>query len=174
MLAALHETGAAPQRLCLELTESVFAENVEDVIGKMHALRAQAVSFSVDDVGTGYSSLSYLKRFALAELKIDRSFVKDVPHDSNAAAIVDAILGLARTLGLKVVAEGVATQAQRDFLVAHGCDVLQGYLLGRPVAMEEFERTWGSGAGQVLGIPAATGLRRGGLDGCGCRASGMR
>ena len=145
VLATLFETGAAPERLCLELTESVFAEDVEDVIGKMHALRAHAVTFSLDDFGTGYSSLSYLKRFPLAELKIDRSFVKDVPHDTNAGAIVDAILGLARTLNLQVVAEGVETVEQRDFLVAHGCAVLQGYLLGRPVAMEEFERNWGSG-----------------------------
>jgi diguanylate cyclase (GGDEF)-like protein/PAS domain S-box-containing protein len=146
VLATLAETGAPPHRLCLELTESVFAEDVEDVIGKMHALRAHAVSFSLDDFGTGYSSLSYLKRFPLAELKIDRSFVKDVPGDTNAGAIVDAILGLARTLNLQVVAEGVETEAQRDFLVAHGCGVLQGYLLGKPVPMEEFERVWGSAA----------------------------
>ena len=146
VLATLVETGAAPQRLCLELTESVFAENMEDVIGKMHALRAHAVTFSLDDFGTGYSSLSYLKRFPLAELKIDRSFVHDVPADPNAAAIVDAILGLARTLKLQVVAEGVETVAQRDFLVAHGCGVLQGYLLGRPVPMAQFEQAWGSPA----------------------------
>jgi len=144
VLAILDETGAQPSRLCLELTESVFAGDVEDVIAKMHALRAHAVSFSLDDFGTGYSSLSYLKRFPLAELKIDRSFVKDVPHDANAGAIVDAILGLARTLKLEVVAEGVETLAQRDFLVAHGCAVLQGYLLGRPVPMAQFERLWGS------------------------------
>lgn len=144
VLATLGETGASPQRLCLELTESVFAEDVEDVIAKMHALRAHAVSFSLDDFGTGYSSLSYLKRFPLAELKIDRSFVNDVPMDANAAAIVDAILGLARTLNLQVVAEGVETIAQRDFLVAHGCGILQGYLLGRPIPIEEFEEVWGN------------------------------
>ncbi|MFC5510070.1 putative bifunctional diguanylate cyclase/phosphodiesterase [Massilia jejuensis] len=147
VLAALLETGAAPDKLRLELTESVFAEDVEAVAGKMHALRAHAVSFSLDDFGTGYSSLSYLKRLPLAELKIDRSFVKDLPEDANAGAIVDAILGLARTLNLQVVAEGVETQAQRDFLVAHGCALLQGYLLGRPVPIEAFERDWGS-AGQ--------------------------
>jgi len=144
VLATLSETGASAHRLCLELTESVFAENVEDVIAKMHALRAHAVSFSLDDFGTGYSSLSYLKRFPLAELKIDRSFVNDVPTDANAAAIVDAILGLARSLNLQVVAEGVETIAQRDFLIAHGCGILQGYLLGRPIPMEEFEEVWGN------------------------------
>jgi EAL domain-containing protein (putative c-di-GMP-specific phosphodiesterase class I) len=146
VLATLLETGAAPQHLCLELTESVFAGDVEDMIGKMHALRAHAVTFSLDDFGTGYSSLSYLKRFPLAELKIDRSFVKDLPHDANAGAIVDAILGLAHALNLQVVAEGVETAQQRDFLMARGCGVLQGFLLGRPVSIEEFERSWGSAA----------------------------
>jgi EAL domain-containing protein (putative c-di-GMP-specific phosphodiesterase class I) len=146
VLATLLETGAAPQHLCLELTESVFAGDVEDMIGKMHALRAHAVTFSLDDFGTGYSSLSYLKRFPLAELKIDRSFVKDLPHDANAGAIVDAILGLARALNLQVVAEGVETAQQRDFLMARGCGVLQGFLLGRPVSIEEFERSWGGAA----------------------------
>ena len=146
VLAALAASGAPPRRLCLELTESVFAENVEDVIAKMNALRAQGIRFSLDDFGTGYSSLSYLRRFPLAELKVDRSFVKDLPGDAHAGAIVDAILALARTLDLDVVAEGVETREQLDFLVAHGCQLLQGYLLGRPIPIAEFERRFGGGA----------------------------
>jgi diguanylate cyclase (GGDEF)-like protein/PAS domain S-box-containing protein len=142
VLACVRDSGADPRRLCLELTESVFAENVEDVSTKMNALRAHGIRFSLDDFGTGYSSLSYLRRFPLAELKVDRGFVKDLPGDAHAGAIVDAILALARTLDLKVVAEGVETREQRDFLAAHGCQVLQGYLLGRPVPIAEFERRY--------------------------------
>ena len=142
VLACVQDSGADPRRLCLELTESVFAENVEDVCAKMNALRAHGIGFSLDDFGTGYSSLSYLRRFPLAELKVDRGFVKDLPGDAHAAAIVDAILALARTLDLTVVAEGVETPEQRDFLAAHGCQVLQGYLLGRPVPIAEFERRY--------------------------------
>ena len=146
MLDALQASGAPADRLCLELTESVFAENIEDVTAKMDALRAQGIRFSLDDFGTGYSSLSYLRRFPLAELKVDRSFVKDLPGDAHAGAIVDAILALARTLDLTVVAEGVETREQLDFLVAHGCRVLQGYLLGKPIPIEEFERRFGAPA----------------------------
>ncbi|MFC3457919.1 putative bifunctional diguanylate cyclase/phosphodiesterase [Massilia haematophila] len=144
VMDALHDSGADPRRLCLELTESVFAENVEDVSAKMNALRAHGIRFALDDFGTGYSSLSYLRRFPLAELKVDRSFVKDLPGDAHAGAIVEAILALARTLDLTVVAEGVETREQRDFLAGHGCQVLQGYLLGRPIPIEDFERRYGS------------------------------
>ena len=144
VLAAVQGSGADPRQLCLELTESVFAENVEDVIAKMNALRAHGIRFSLDDFGTGYSSLSYLRRFPLAELKVDRSFVKDLPGDAHAAAIVDAILALSRTLDLAVVAEGVETREQLDFLAARGCRLLQGYLLGRPIPVDEFERRFGS------------------------------
>jgi len=144
VLDALQASGAPPDRLCLELTESVFAENIEDVTAKMEALRAEGIRFSLDDFGTGYSSLSYLRRFPLAELKVDRSFVKDLPDDVHAGAIVDAILALARTLDLAVVAEGVETREQLDFLVAHGCRVLKGYLLGKPIPIEEFERRFGA------------------------------
>jgi len=111
----------------------------------MRALRAHGIRFSLDDFGTGYSSLSYLKRFPLAELKIDRSFVKDLPDDAHAGAIVEAILALARTLDLEVVAEGVETGAQRDFLVARGCRVFQGYLLGKPLPIAGFEAGFATG-----------------------------
>ena len=143
---ALHAAGAPPERLCLELTESVFAENVAEVIDHMHALRRHGVHFSLDDFGTGYSSLAYLRRFPLTALKIDRSFVHDVHLDPEAAPIVEAIIALARKLGLDIVAEGVEHEAQRSFLVEGGCGALQGFLLGRPMPLPEFERVYGAHA----------------------------
>ena len=144
VLDILAASGAPPQQLFLELTESVFADNLDDACAKMQALRAHGVCFSLDDFGTGYSSLAYLKRFPLTELKIDRSFVKDLPEEAHAGAIVDAILALARTLDLDVVAEGIETGAQRDFLVARGCRLLQGYLLGKPSPIADFESRFGT------------------------------
>ena len=141
---ALLATGAPPDKLCLELTESVLAHNVAEVIERMRALCKQGVHFSLDDFGTGYSSLAYLKRFPLSALKIDRSFVHDVHLDPDAAPIVEAIIALARKLKLDIVAEGVKHEAQRSFLVGGGCGTLQGYLLGRPVPIWEFERTYSS------------------------------
>jgi diguanylate cyclase (GGDEF)-like protein/PAS domain S-box-containing protein len=139
--AILAETGAPAHRLCLELTESVFAENVAETIQRMQELRGHGIDFSLDDFGTGYSSLAYLRRFPLAALKIDRSFVHDVHIDPDAAPIVEAIIALAHTLRLDIVAEGVELEAQRRFLVDGGCGALQGFLLGRPVPIEDFERS---------------------------------
>jgi len=144
----LHDTGAPPAQLCLELTESVFAENVAEIIAYMHTLCGLGVQFSLDDFGTGYSSLAYLHRFPLAALKIDRSFVHDVHLDPDAAPIVEAIIALAHGLRLDIVAEGVEHEAQRRFLVEGGCGALQGYLLGRPVPIADFERLY-RGAGTV-------------------------
>ncbi|WP_322399715.1 EAL domain-containing protein [Massilia luteola] len=139
----LAATGAPADRLTLELTESVFARNPADLVERMQQLRGLGVHFALDDFGTGYSSLAYLARFPLAALKIDRSFVQDVDHDPNASSIVEAIIALARKLHLATIAEGVELDAQQAFLTAHGCDVMQGYLLGRPVALDEFERHYG-------------------------------
>jgi EAL domain-containing protein (putative c-di-GMP-specific phosphodiesterase class I) len=136
VLAVLHDTGADPQRLKLELTESVLLSDVEDAIVKMEALRSAGVRFALDDFGTGYSSLSYLKRLPLDQLKIDQSFVRDVLEDANDAAIVRTILALAHSLDLVAVAEGVETEGQRQFLLDNGCTVFQGYLFGRPVPIE--------------------------------------
>nr|WP_315463962.1 EAL domain-containing protein [uncultured Rhodoferax sp.] len=138
ILDMLDYTGANPLRLKLELTESLLVENLEDVILKMSALRARGVGFSLDDFGTGYSSLSYLKRLPLDQLKIDQSFVRDVLTDPNDAAIVKTILALGHTLGMKVIAEGVETPEQRDFLFVNGCASYQGYLYGRPMPADAF------------------------------------
>jgi diguanylate cyclase (GGDEF)-like protein/PAS domain S-box-containing protein len=132
VIATLDETGANPDRLKLELTESLLAENVETVIEKMTALRAIGVNFSLDDFGTGFSSLSYLKRLPLSQLKIDQCFVADLLSDSNDAAIVHTILELGRSFGLSVIAEGVETDAQREYLSQNGCGAFQGYLFGKP------------------------------------------
>ena len=130
VLAILEQTGANPQRLKLELTESLLVDDVEDVIAKMTALRARGVSFVLDDFGTGYSSLSYLKRLPLDQLKIDQSFVQDILCNANDAAIAKMIVSLA---------EGVETEAQRDFLAHQGCRSYQGFLCSRPLPLAEFE-----------------------------------
>ena len=140
----LQHTGAPAGKLCLELTESVLAENTAETVELMHELTGQGVHLSLDDFGTGYSSLAYLRRFPLTALKIDRSFVHDVHLDPEAAPIVRAIIALARTLKLDIVAEGVEHEAQRRFLIEGGCGALQGYLLGRPLPISEFERMYSS------------------------------
>ena len=139
VLAVLESTGANPQRLKLELTESLLIDDVEDVIAKMAALKDKGVGFSLDDFGTGYSSLSYLKRLPLDQLKIDQSFVRDIQIDPNDAAIAKTIIALAQSLGLGVLAEGVETEVQRRFLDSAGCPVFQGYLFSRPLPLSAFE-----------------------------------
>jgi len=140
VLTVLGRTGADPQNLKLELTESMLVDNVEDVIAKMTALKSRGLSFSIDDFGTGYSSLSYLKRLPLDQLKIDQSFVKDVLADLNNGAIAQTIIALGQTMGLAVIAEGVETEEQRDFLARLGCPAFQGYLFSRPLSLDGFER----------------------------------
>jgi diguanylate cyclase (GGDEF)-like protein/PAS domain S-box-containing protein len=139
VLSILQATGARPERLKLERTESVLVENVEDIIAKMGALRARGVGFALDDFGTGYSSLSYLKRLPLDQLKIDKSFVGNILTDRDDAAIAKMVVALAESMGLEVIAEGVETEAQRDFLAKLGCCNYQGYLFSRPLPIEEFE-----------------------------------
>ncbi len=139
VLAALKQRGADPNRLELELTESLFVDDVDDVIRKMMALQAFGVSFSLDDFGTGYSSLSYLKRMPLDHLKIDQTFVRDLLTDSHEAAIAQTIVALATSLNLRVVAEGVETREQRDRLAGFGCHYYQGYFYSKPVPVAEFE-----------------------------------
>jgi diguanylate cyclase (GGDEF)-like protein/PAS domain S-box-containing protein len=135
----LEQTGANPQRLKLELTESLLVRDIEDVIEKMTTLRATGVTFALDDFGTGYSSLSYLKRLPLDQLKIDQGFVRDILTNTNDAAIAKMIVSLAEAMGLTVIAEGVETEAQRGFLALQGCRAYQGYLFSHPLPTDRFE-----------------------------------
>ena len=139
VLAALASSGADGRQLKLELTEGLLLQDVEDTIQKMGQLKGYGVGFSLDDFGTGYSSLSYLKRLPLDQLKIDQSFVRDVLTDPNDAAIARTVVALGTSLGLRVIAEGVETEAQREFLERHDCHAWQGYLFSPPIPAGEFE-----------------------------------
>ena len=139
ILGTLKQTGANPHRLKLELTESLLLTDVQEAIDKMTVLRAAGLRFALDDFGTGYSSLSYLKRLPLDELKIDQSFVRDLLNNPKDAAIAVTVLALGLSLGLTVVAEGVETEAQRDFLAQNGCAFFQGFLYGQPVPLNELK-----------------------------------
>lgn len=149
-LAELRERYLRPEfpRVMFELTESTMAEELSTLVDKMQRLKALGFGFSIDDFGTGYSSLSYLRRVPLDEIKIDRSFISELTANRDDQAMVETIFSLARVYGLKVVAEGVETTQQEDFLVARNCDLLQGYLFSRPLSREEFEvfhRSWKPG-----------------------------
>jgi EAL domain-containing protein (putative c-di-GMP-specific phosphodiesterase class I) len=134
----MERTGVSPRRLKLELTESALVHDMDDIIQKMVELKALGVDFSLDDFGTGYSSLSYLKRLPLDQLKIDKSFVNDVLTDPNDAAIAHMVIELGKNLGFSVIAEGVETQGQCDFLAQNGCHLFQGYLFCRPISSPQF------------------------------------
>jgi EAL domain-containing protein (putative c-di-GMP-specific phosphodiesterase class I) len=126
----------------LEVTEGLVIEDIHDTIAKMEELSKLGIHFSIDDFGTGYSSLAYLKRLPLHELKIDRTFVQDVPNNANDAALVETILSVAHHLNLSVVAEGVENEAQFAFLKTRNCGVFQGYLFDRPLPWEAFKERW--------------------------------
>jgi len=143
VFAVLERTGASPRMLILELTEGLVLRDVEDSAAKMRAMKARGVEFSLDDFGTGYSSLSYLKRLPFQQLKIDQTFIRELTHDTDVAAIVRAILAMGQALRLEVIAEGVEDEEQRDYLVQLGCTAFQGYLFSRPLplaALEHFLR----------------------------------
>jgi EAL domain-containing protein (putative c-di-GMP-specific phosphodiesterase class I)/PleD family two-component response regulator len=141
---ALFDTGVAAGQLVVELTESVLMDDVAAGLAQMHELKALGATLSIDDFGTGYSSLSYLKQFPLDELKIDRSFVRDLPGGHADVAIVRTVVELGHSLGMSVIAEGVETEAQRDCLQRLGCDHYQGYLFSRPVPEADYLRLLGS------------------------------
>jgi diguanylate cyclase (GGDEF)-like protein len=139
VLSTLDRTGAPPQKLKLELTESMLVDDIDDVIEKMSALKAHGLSFSLDDFGTGYSSLAYLRRLPLDQLKIDQAFVRDILVDASSGAIAQTIVSLSRAMGLSVIAEGVETEEQRSYLARIGCHTFQGFLIGAPVPVAEFQ-----------------------------------
>jgi EAL domain-containing protein (putative c-di-GMP-specific phosphodiesterase class I) len=136
--AALDETGMPPELLELEVTESSVMHNIERAVQVLTALKAMGVRLAIDDFGTGYSSLSQLKRFPIDTLKVDRSFIREIPDDPEDRAIAEAIIAMGRTLSLTVVAEGVETHEQQEFLRRHGCDQMQGFYFSKPIAAEEF------------------------------------
>ncbi len=144
VLNLLTRTGANPRNITLELTESVLVDNLDEVIDKMSILKFRGFRFSLDDFGTGYSSLSYLRQLPLHQIKIDRSFVRDMLADGGSRVIAHAIISLSLALGLSVIAEGVETEEQRDSLSRMGCHSLQGYLISSALPLDEFE-LWRAG-----------------------------
>jgi EAL domain-containing protein (putative c-di-GMP-specific phosphodiesterase class I) len=152
---ALRNTGFDPRDLDFEITETIAMHNAEESVGVMRQLKSMGMGLSLDDFGTGYSSLSYLKRFPIDVLKIDKSFVRDIPEDANDLAIVSAIIAMAHALGLKVIAEGVETDAQWHFLRDCGVQYAQGYYFGRPLPAVDLEALLAHQAGYVQGISGA-------------------
>jgi EAL domain-containing protein (putative c-di-GMP-specific phosphodiesterase class I) len=133
----LHETGLAPQYLELELTEGLLLANADVTFSVLQELKAMGLTLAIDDFGTGYSNFNYLRQFRVSKLKIDRSFIRDVAVNPDAAAITTAIISMAKSLNLKVIAEGVEDEAQMSFLRAHQCDEIQGYYFSKPLAVDK-------------------------------------
>ena len=137
--ALCHKWEINPSKLKLEITESFLVEHIQENIATMNALKEKGIYLSMDDFGTGYSSLSYLRNLPLDQLKIDRTFVKDIQADEQGELIVKTIIGMANNLKMNVIAEGVETKPQKDFLLANGCSCYQGYYFSKPVSREKFE-----------------------------------
>jgi EAL domain-containing protein (putative c-di-GMP-specific phosphodiesterase class I) len=148
----LIKTGLPPEFLDLELTEGILIDNADEALRVLKTIKKMGVMLSLDDFGTGYSSLSYLKKFSLDTLKIDRSFIMDLPDDSDDKAITQAVVDLGRALGLEVIAEGVENDAQLNFLKEIGCQVMQGYYFSRPVPASEIEAMFESG--KIFNLPS--------------------
>jgi diguanylate cyclase (GGDEF)-like protein/PAS domain S-box-containing protein len=152
---AMRASGLDPAMVELELTESIAMDDSSFTIDMVARLHALGIGLSIDDFGTGYSSLSYLKRFKIDKLKIDQSFIRDLHSDPDDAAIVTAIIGLAKGLGFRTIAEGVETQGQLDFLREHQCDEIQGYFYSKPVPADEFARLLAHQRDQAVRMPAS-------------------
>jgi diguanylate cyclase (GGDEF)-like protein len=157
---ALEESGLEAQYLELELTESLIMQDLENALETMRALQAMGVLLSIDDFGTGYSSLSALKTFPIVRLKIDQSFVRDIPNDEDDKAIAKAVISLGHELNLKVIAEGVETEEQLDFLLTNNCDEMQGYLFSRPVSPAAIEALFKAELGGYENVNVPRGIRR--------------
>jgi len=140
LTSILKETNLEPERLILEITESLLMDDVEATIRQLQEIRDLGVGLSIDDFGTGYSSLSYLKRFPIDILKIDQSFIKEINTNADDAAITKAIIAMAHSLDLRVIAEGVETEESREFLRDQNCDLIQGYLVSRPLTNDQMQR----------------------------------
>jgi EAL domain-containing protein (putative c-di-GMP-specific phosphodiesterase class I) len=149
VLNILSETGHDPALLELEFTETILIQDIDHVLSQVRRLKAAGISVAIDDFGTGYSSLSYLKRLDVDRLKIDRSFIRDISTDPDDAAIVRAIIQMARSLRLKTLAEGAETIEQTRFLLAEGCDEAQGFLYSRPLAAEAFADLYRQSGGLI-------------------------
>jgi len=137
VMEILERTGASPDKLMLEITERIVIGDVNDAVQRMNTLKARGIRFAIDDFGTGYSSLAYLKRLPLNQLKINNAFIRDIESKASDTLLVETIISMAQHLGLEVVAEGVETQTQRDFLHARGCDLIQGYYYSKPIREQE-------------------------------------
>ena len=136
--SVLLETGLAPSRLELEITEGVLVDDFSRAVSILRRLKSLGVQIALDDFGTGYSSLSYLHAFPFDKMKIDRTFISDLESNHHSIAIVRAVIGLGRSLNIPILAEGVETPAQHAFLAQEGCDEVQGYLTGRPLAIADY------------------------------------
>jgi diguanylate cyclase (GGDEF)-like protein/PAS domain S-box-containing protein len=152
VMTCVRRVGVPADKLKLELTESLLADGLDVTVAKMRSLKEMGVRLSVDDFGIGYSSLSYLKRLPIDELKIDRAFIKDILTDTNDAAIAGTIIGLCRSLGLEVIAEGVETEEQRAFLARQGCYRYQGYLFCRPLPIDQLEAFLANRGPEAAGV----------------------
>jgi EAL domain-containing protein (putative c-di-GMP-specific phosphodiesterase class I) len=148
-------TGINPHHLKLELTESAVVKNIDELVDKMHAIRALGVTLAMDDFGTGQSSLTNLRRLPVQQLKIDQSFVRHLPHNASDLAIVRTIIAMSGTLGLEVVAEGVESQAQYQALAENGCLAYQGLFFGAPMPLDAFQALTMSGTHLPVPINAS-------------------
>jgi EAL domain-containing protein (putative c-di-GMP-specific phosphodiesterase class I) len=165
VLGSLKAAGVAADRLELEITESLLMQNLGETGATLTRLRNIGIALSIDDFGTGYSSLGYLRRLPVGSLKIDRSFVKDLARQEDAAAICTAIIAMARELKLTVIAEGVEDRDQLDFLRRHGCEQAQGFLIGKPMPASDLEGSLRNPAGLALILGAASASARPGDGG---------
>jgi EAL domain-containing protein (putative c-di-GMP-specific phosphodiesterase class I) len=146
IIRILHETGVSAQYITLEITESMLAQNIDEVEKVLNHLNAIGVHISLDDFGTGYSNLIYLNRFPINTLKIDQSFIENIVTDPNGAAITTAIIAMARSLNMGVIAEGLENEEQLDFLRQQGCDCYQGYYFSKPLPVKEISEWLQQGA----------------------------